>query len=255
MNTNYQYVQTEIKNYVLSLTLDRPKKKNALNQKMIHEIRSVLDLHKESQDIKVVLISSSCDVFCAGADLEYLNKIKNFSYDENLKDSQELMSLFKTMLLYPKLIISKVAGPAIAGGCGLMTASDIIFATDDSIFGYPEVRIGFIPALVSTFLIEKITATNARELLLTGKTINASTAKKYGLINYLCSKEEIHNDVFRFIQKFIKNTSSKSIETSLNLEQKLEKAAELNAESRMDEDFQKGINAFLKKEPINWDQT
>ena len=262
MNNNYQHIQIKIENYVLSITLDRPKKKNALNPKMIHEITTVLNLHKESTDIRVVVISSSGDVFCAGADLEYLNQIKNFSYEENLHDSQTLMLLFKTMLLYPKLIISKVTGAAIAGGCGLMTASDLIFATNDSFFGYPEIKIGFTPALVSTFLVHKITENKARELLLTGKTIDAETAKELGLINYLCSKENINNDILNFIQKFIKNTSPKSIERtkntiykSLDFDRKLNTAAELNALSRMDEDFTKGINSFLRKEPVNWDKT
>ena len=162
-------VLSYINNYILSIILNRPGKKNALNQKMVSEINSALDLHKESMNVRVVLLSSNCDVFCAGADLAYLQQIKDFNHQENLQDSKQMMTLFKNMLLYPKLIISKISGAAIAGGCGLMTASDITFATHESSFGYPEVKIGFVPALVSTFLIAKITETKTRELLLTGK--------------------------------------------------------------------------------------
>jgi len=259
MSNNYKYIQVDINNYILSIILNRPSKKNALNQKMVTEINSALDLHKESMNVRVVLLSSNCDVFCAGADLAYLQQIKDFNHQENLQDSKQMMTLFKNMLLYPKLIISKISGAAIAGGCGLMTASDITFATHESSFGYPEVKIGFVPALVSTFLIAKISETKTRELLLTGKKINAKTAKKIGLINHLCTKENIDKKVTQFIHKFIKTTSPNSIArtkniiyNSLDLDSKLEKAAELNAITRTDKDFKKGLDAFLNKKPINW---
>lgn len=261
MDYNYKYITVNTNNQTLVITLNRPHKKNALNQEMVQEIKSILDLYETDQKIRIILISSSCDAFCSGADLEYLKKIKDFSYKENLKDSQELMLLFQKMLLYPKLIISKVSGVAIAGGCGLMTASDIIFATHDSTFGYPEVKIGFVPALVSTFLKEKITDLKARELLLTGKIINANTAMEIGLINYICSAEKIDQEIISFIEKFTKHTSPNSIAQtkkimyhSLSLGDKLIKAAELNAKTRMSLDFQRGINAFLEKQSINWQE-
>ena len=169
------------------------------------------------------------------------------------------MQLFKTMLTYPKLIISQVSGYAIGGGCGLITASDIIFATEESKFGYPEVKIGFIPALVSTFLTKKIRENDARELLLTGKLIDAKKAKEIGLINYTSTLKNIHKEIKQFIETTIKTTSENSIKETkemlykwLNLEQKLEKAAELNALNRKTEDFKKGITSFLNKENINW---
>ena len=258
---NYEYIKVKIQGQILSLTLNRPSKKNALNQKMIQEINSVLDKNKASENIRVILISSNSDVFCAGADLEYLEKIKDFKYKEHLQDSRELMSLFKNMLQYPKLIIAKVTGAAIAGGCGLMTASDITFATKESKFGYPEVKIGFTPALVSTFILQKIHETKARELMLTGNIISAEEAKQIGLINYLYSNIDIDDKLNEFINLFVKSTSSNSIKNtkqviydSMNLDIKLEKAAELNALTRMHSDFKKGINSFLNKEPINWQE-
>lgn len=259
MTKPYKHITTTINNLILSLTLNRIDKKNALNNEMIGEIQNTLDLNADNPDVKVILISSSCDVFCAGADLAYLEKIKNYNYEEQLNDSQQLMSLFKTMLTHPKLIISCVSGPAIAGGCGLVTASDISFATHESKFGYPEVKIGFTPALVSTFLIQKITENKARELLVTGRIIDGKEAHQIGLINYLCDQHKIEDQVFNFIQNFIKNTSAASIKRtkeimyhSLGLDAKLNKAAEINAKSRMEDDFKKGINAFLNKESINW---
>ncbi len=164
MDKTYDYIKTKKHNRFLHLILNRKEKKNALNPKMIYEIQDVFNTYKMNKNIRIILISSNSDVFCAGADVEYLQKIKNFSHTENLNDSKLLMQLFKTMLTYPKLIISQVSGYAIGGGCGLITASDIIFATEESKFGYPEVKIGFIPALVSTFLTKKIRENDAREL-------------------------------------------------------------------------------------------
>jgi len=259
MKKKPQHIKVQAKKQVLRIVLHRPSKKNALNPKMINEIQEALDNYKENHIIKVILILSNSDVFCAGADIEYLKKIKTASYEENLKDSKKLMQLFKTMLLYPKLIISKISGAAIAGGCGIMTASDIAFATNDSVFGYPEVRIGFVPALVSTFLIKKIHESNTRELLLTGKTINAKKAKEIGLINYIYEETKIDEKIDSFIKDVICNTSTNSIaETKkmmymwLGLEKNLKKAAEFNAKNRKTKDFKKGITSFLNKRKINW---
>jgi methylglutaconyl-CoA hydratase len=254
-----QHIKTEVKDQVLNIIFNRPEKRNALNSTMINEIQKTLSFYKNKKDIKIVLFSSESTAFCAGADIKYLQKIKDFSFEENLKDSKKLMKLFKTILLYPKLIISKINGPAIAGGCGIATASDIIFATEESVFGYPEVRIGFIPALVSTFLTHKINGTQSRELLLTGGIITAKKAIDIGLINYMHKTSEIDKKVDDFIKEVLKNTSMESIaETKkmiylwLGLENKLKKSAELNAKSRKTKNFKKGVSAFLKKTKIDW---
>mgnify|MGYP001367182844 CR=1 FL=1 len=260
MTNTYKNIQVEIIKNTLNIQLNRSEKKNALNQNMISEIQDILNKHKNTENIRVVLISSNCDVFCSGADLNYLYELANFNYQQNLADSKILMKLFKTMLLYPKLIVSKVTGPAIAGGCGIATASDIIFATHNSKFGYPEVKIGFTPALVSTFLVNRVNTTIAQELLMTGKIINGDKALKLGLINYLYPDNEIQNAIDEFIIKFSQKTSpisiertKKSIYIALGMEQKLQQAAEINAKSREGKDFQKGINAFINKQSINWE--
>ncbi|MDC0189375.1 enoyl-CoA hydratase/isomerase family protein [Flavobacteriales bacterium] len=252
-------IKLKIHRHFINIIFNRPSKKNALNTRMIDEIKNTLRDFKDNKQIKIILFSSESDIFCAGADLESLQRIKDFSYDENLKDSINLMELFKTMLTYPKLIISKVEGAAIAGGCGITTASDIVFATEEAKFGYPEVKIGFIPALVSTFLTKKINEQHARELLLTGKLINAKSALDIGLINYICQKNKIDIHIKGFVEKHIKTTSSNSIyETKqmlyhwLDLDKKLNQAAEFNALNRKSEDFKKGISCFLSKREIDW---
>lgn len=254
-----QHIKIEVNSQVVNIIFNRPEKRNALNSQMIDEIQQTLNTYKKNKKIKIILFSSNSTVFCAGADIKYLQKIKDFSFEENLKDSNKLMKLFKTILLYPKLIISKINGPAIAGGCGLATACDITFATEKSVFGYPEVRIGFIPALVSTFLTHKINGTQLRELLLTGKIIDSKTAQNIGLVNYVYKNSEIDQKVDDFIKEILKKTSIDSIaETKkmiylwLGLEKKLKKSAVLNAESRKTDNFKKGIAAFLNKTKLDW---
>ena len=264
MSQNYKYIKLipfdlNSQAQYLNIILDRPKKRNALNPVMISEITSVLDKYEKKSEIKLILISSSSSVFCAGADLQYMKNLQKYSYQENLNDSKKLMNLYKKMLKYPKLIISKVCGPAIAGGCGIITASDIVFATHTSKFGYPEIKLGFIPALVSTFLYKKILEIDLRELLLTGKIITAIQAKEIGLINQICSVDKIDNTIVEFIKKIVKETSPNSIKETkkmlyhlMNLDKKLQKAAELNAQNRQSDDFKKGISNFLDKQPTDW---
>ena len=216
MNHTYNYIKIKEQNQFVNIILNRKEQKNALNPQMIDEIQHVFDTNYNNSNNRVILISSSSNIFCAGADIKYLKKIKDFSYTKNLKDSKLLMNLFKTMLTYPKLIISKVSGAAIGGGCGLVTASDIVFATEESIFGYPEVKIGFIPALVSTFLMKKINETDARELLLTGNLIKSKKAKEIGLINYISKTRSINNDINLFIEKSFPYLISLKLVPSIN---------------------------------------
>jgi methylglutaconyl-CoA hydratase len=255
----YKYIQIVVSDSVVNIVFNRIKQRNALNPEMITEIQSTLESYKDNPNIRVILFSSASNIFCAGADLKYLNNIQQYTYEQHLNDSRTLMNLFKTMLSYPKLIISKVIGPAIAGGCGIATASDFIFCTSDSSFGYPEVKIGFMPALVSTFLKYKIKHSDVTRLLLTGDIIQAEEAQKIGLVNYIDKIEDIDHHISKFIHTHITHTSSISIAYTKklqfelnNLDTRLNIAAEFNANIRLDADFKKGIQSFLNKISINW---
>tara|TARA_B100000965_G_scaffold249904_1_gene209967 strand:- start:709 stop:1509 length:801 start_codon:yes stop_codon:yes gene_type:complete len=255
----YKYIQIKTKDNVLNIILNRPKKRNALNPIMIEEIHSVFKQNIKNDLINVIVLSSSSNVFCAGADLQYLNNISKNNYNQNLSDSKKLMKLFKTMLSFPKLIISKVVGPAIAGGCGIATASDIIFCTPDSKFGYPEVKIGFIPALVSSFLKFKIKQSYINKLLLTGAIVSAKEAKEMGLVQHIYNKNDINLEIDNFIQTQTETTSSQSIAYTKkllyelnNLDEKLNLAAQYNAKIRDNDDFKLGVKSFLNKNSINW---
>jgi methylglutaconyl-CoA hydratase len=168
----------EVKNRIGYLILNRLEKKNALNFDYIKAIKSALDEMAKNTEVKVLVIKSNSDVFCAGADLEYLISLKENSYEDNLKDTRHIAELFDMIYNFPKLTIAQVEGHAIAGGCGIATAADFCYATPEAKFGYSEVKIGFIPALVSVYLIKKIGETKARELLLTGKLVARSGGRK-----------------------------------------------------------------------------
>ncbi len=248
-------------NRITYLTLNRPEKRNALNQEMISSLKNELINAKTDTETKVIVLRSNGTVFSAGADLEHLQKIQNNSYEENLTDSNQLKELYELIYTHPKVIIAQIEGSAIAGGCGLATICDFAFTIPEAKFGYSEVRIGFIPALVMIFLIRKIGETKTKELLLTGKLIEAQQAIQYGLVNFVFSKDEIATKVKEFATSLCTETSAQSLKTTkemianiqtLSLEKALNYAAEMNAHARSTEDCKKGIAAFLNKENLIW---
>lgn len=251
----------QLESRIAYLTLNRPAKRNALNPEMINALKEALTKASSDSEAKVIIIRSSGTVFSAGADLEHLQKLQNNSYEENLNDSNNLKELFEQIYNNPKIIIAQVEGAAIAGGCGLATVCDFTFAVPESKFGYTEVKIGFVPAIVMIFLLRKIGETKAKELLLTGKLIDATQALNSGLINSVFSKEEIAAKVKDFAIAICNETSSQSLSLTkemigkvqeLSLEEALNYAAKMNAKARGTEDCKKGISSFLNKESLQW---
>lgn len=260
MNNTFKSIKIESNNQkIYSIILNRPAKKNALNNTLIYELTKAFKQLNDNNDCKVIILSSNSDCFCSGADLDDLKIMQKKDEETNMSDSEKLMNLYKSILYNTKLTIAKVDGPAIAGGCGLATACDIIFASKNSKFGYSEVKIGFVPALVSVFLSMRINKTIAKELFLTGKIINGEYAKEIGLINYLYDKKIINEKVDSFCKNFISKSSSESVKETkrlllkyMDIDKKFEIAKKVNAKSRKNKDCIKGINSFLKKEKINW---
>ncbi|GDX51162.1 enoyl-CoA hydratase [Bacteroidota bacterium] len=248
-------------NRIAYFTLNRPDKRNALNPEMISALKNALTKAKNDDEAKVIVIKSSGTVFSAGADLEHLQILQKNSYEENLADSILLKELFEQIYTHPKIIIAQVEGAAIAGGCGLATVCDFTFSIPEAKFGYTEVKIGFVPAIVLIFLLRKIGEAKAKELLLTGKLIDVSQAVQFGLVNSVFSKEEIDLKVKEFATTLCNETSAQSLSTTkemigkvqeLSLEKALSYAAEMNAKARGTEDCKKGIAAFLNKENLKW---
>ncbi len=254
-------VINEIVDKVGYITLNRPEKRNALSPALIEDLRQALVEMAQREEVRVVVIRSLGKAFCAGADLEYIQTLQHFSFEENLQDSEKLKSLFLVMHEFPKPIIAQVQGPALAGGCGLTSLCDIVFSVPDATFGYTEVRIGFIPALVMVFLIRKIGESRARELLLGGALINAYEAKEYGLVHRITGAESLAEEVTTYAVAMAENNSAEAMKRTrdmirtvadLSLDQALDYAAKQNAEARGTVDCKKGIAAFLGKHKPEW---
>ncbi|MBC7417903.1 MAG: enoyl-CoA hydratase/isomerase family protein [Pedobacter sp.] len=250
-------VKYEVEARIGTITLNRPEKSNALNPELIAALTAALKKASEDKLVKIIVLKAAGNSFSAGADLAYLQTLETNSFEENLIDSRNLKDLFAAIYYSPKIVIAKVEGYAIAGGCGLATVCDFIFATPESCFGYTEVKIGFVPAIVSCFLPQKIGDTLTKELLYTGKIISANEALSFRLINFVTNPEEIDQKVHSFALHLCDNSSESSLKATKalinkNIDKELEVAVKMNAGIRETSDFKKGIKAFLNKQKFNW---
>ncbi len=247
---------------IAKVTLNRPTKKNALNDKLIKELIDIFFHIGKNENIRAVILSGAGDAFCSGADLEYLRQISSYSIEENQEDSRKLMRLYQSIYELRKPVVAMVNGPALAGGCGLATVCDFIIASEQrSKFGYPEVKIGFIPAIVLIYLIKRIGEGKARELILSGKIISAKEALNISLINSVVDHDKLENFTMNFISELIELNSCTAMGLckemfttigNMDTKQALEYAANINAFTRMTPDCKKGINTFLNKGKIKW---
>lgn len=256
-----KYVNYNVNSRIGYITLNRPDKRNALNTQLVSDLKEVFDFAENDNNAKVIVLKATGDAFCAGADLSNLKAMQTLSYNENLEDSRNLMELYKKIYTLKKVVVAQVEGHAIAGGAGLATVCDFVFSVPEAKFGYTEVGIGFVPAIVSVFIIRKIGEAKAKELLLTGKIISAQKAADMNIFNFIDKKDKIENSVFDFCQKLITRTSGDSLELtkkliadiqSFDYENGLEHASKINAKSRSTDDCKKGVSAFLNKEKIVW---
>lgn len=254
-------VISEIKNRIAYLTLNRPDKKNALNSDLVNTLKDSLNQMANDSNVKIIIIKGNGDAFCAGADLAYLQQLQQNTFEENLKDSESLKELFEIIYYLPKIVIAQVEGHAIAGGCGLANVCDLVYAVPEAKFGYTEVKIGFIPAIVMSFLIRKIGEGKAKELLLTGKLITANEALNFGMINQIFDRENIEKEVQRIANQLCEQNSEEAMAATklmianiqhLPIQEALQYAAHQNAVARSSNDCKKGIASFLNKNQISW---
>lgn len=256
-----QYIQYTTEERIAYITLNRPEKRNALNHDVVQELKDAFTQAENDSAVKVLILRANGEAFCAGADLAYLQQLQHFSPEENRADSNHLKELFYKIYTLKKVVIAQVQGNALAGGCGLANVCDFVFAVPEARFGYTEVKIGFIPAIVMVFLIRKIGEANARKLLLGGDLIPADQAYQLGLVTTLVAADKIEAEVKTFAQRLITQNSSQAMATTKNmiasvqqmtLEEALAYAVDKNAEARATSDCKKGIAAFVGKEKITW---
>jgi methylglutaconyl-CoA hydratase len=237
------------------VTLNRPDKRNALNDEMIDGLKAALSAADENESVKAITITGNGKDFCSGADLSALQKISEASVVENADDARSLMELFLQIRQLKVPVIAAVRGRAIAGGCGLATACDIVLASSSARFGYPEVKIGFVPAIVMAILRQNMSEKRAFELITRGVEIGAEEAKQLGLVNQVFKDETFETDVTTYVQGFEK-TSKAAVSLTKSLLYQIdglalleawETGVDVNVIARMSVDCQKGIANFLKK--------
>jgi methylglutaconyl-CoA hydratase len=255
------YIQYHTADRIAYITINRPEKRNALNYELVAELKDAFDRAATDDQAKVVVLRAMGEVFCAGADLAYLQQLQKFSFEENVADSNHLKDLFLKIYTLNKVVIAQIQGHALAGGCGLAAVCDFSFAVPEAKFGYTEVKIGFIPAIVMVFLLRRIGESKAKQLLLSGDLITAEEAQQVGLLNFISTKESLTTDVLNFSIKLINSNSGQSMATtkqmiaevqSVPLQEALNYASNMNATARASQDCQQGIAAFLNKEKIVW---
>ncbi|WP_223651223.1 enoyl-CoA hydratase/isomerase family protein [Hymenobacter psoromatis] len=256
-----RFLQYEVQDRLAYITLNRPSKRNALSANVVTELKRAFEQAEADDKVKVIILRATGEVFCAGADLKYLQELQDNTYQENLADSTHLMQLFHQIYTLKKLVIGQVQGHALAGGCGLAALCDITFAVPEAKFGYTEVKIGFLPAVVSVFLLRRIGEARTKQLLLSGDTITAQQALDYGLITFIAEADQLADTVRTYALRLARENSGHSIEITkeilarlpeLALEDGLRYAAERNAAARASADCRRGIAAFLNKEKLDW---
>ena len=247
---------------VARITLNRPEKRNALDEVMVGELTSAFTAAARDTSVKVVVLAGAGPAFCAGADLAQLERMSAYDLEQNRADSQRLATLFRTMYELRKPVIGLVHGPAIAGGCGLVSLCDFVLAARDRAkFGYTEVHIGFVPAIVSVFLSKRIGEGRARELMLRGNLLDAAGAAAIGLITAAVPDDELESQGTALVKELIKENSSTAMAMTkemfarangMNLADAVDFSVNLNAAARMTADCKKGVQAFLNKQQPDW---
>ncbi|MEM6783348.1 MAG: enoyl-CoA hydratase-related protein [Bacteroidota bacterium] len=246
---------------VLTLTLDRPEKRNALNGDLVDALLGALTEAAADEALRVIVLTGAGKVFSAGADLAALQALRTASAEANLADSARLGRLFDALYQHPKPVIAKVNGHAIAGGCGLAAVCDFSLVADRAKLGFTEVRIGFVPALVAVFVRRKLGEAAARDLMLRGHLIDATEATRLGLVTRTVPATDLDEAVDALAHEIVTQTSATAVALTKRLlaavpgmgwEEALSYATNLNALARSTDDCQAGIAAFLDKTDPPW---
>ncbi len=255
----FQTIELAIHDHVAHLTLNRPDKRNALSFQLLDELTWALDEVEKSAALLVILTGAG-KAFCAGMDLEELKTLAGKSHTENVADSRKMAQIFRRLYEFPKPTIAAVNGAAIAGGTGLATMCDFTLAVPEAKFGYTEVRIGFVPAIVSSILVWQVGHKIARDLLLTGRIFDAAEAYRLGLVNAVVGADQLMNRALELAAQLMENspTSLRLTKKLINgfispqLDTQIEQAIEENAGIRQTADFREGVTSFLEKRKPQW---
>ncbi len=244
---------------IATIALTVPEKRNAISAQMITDLLGALE-QAEASPVRVVIITGSGKAFCAGMDLDELHAVARQSQQKNLEDARRITKMFYKLYSFPKPVIAAVNGAAIAGGCGIATLADFTLAVPEAKFGYTEVRIGFMPAIVAVFLRRKLGDAQMRDLLLTGRIISADEALQMSLIaevvpaeNLMARAREIARTLIGASPTAVAQTKKLLIDFDrAAIRAELESAINASADIRATHDFQEGVTSFLEKRAPKW---
>jgi len=255
----YRTIQIAYDSGIATVTLNRPEKRNAVSFELVAELMKALD-EIAASPAGVVLVTGAGKAFCAGLDLDELKSLLGKTHEENVKDSATMAALFRRLYDFPKPTIAAVNGAAVAGGTGLATMCDFTLAVPEAKFGYTEVRIGFVPAIVSSILVWQVGHKIARDLLLTGRLFDAAEAKLYGLVNEVIPSDRLLARARELAAQLLENSPSSMRATkklingfiAKQLDEQFASAIDDNARIRTTADFREGVSSFLEKRKPVW---
>jgi len=255
----YKTLQLAVDSDFATVTFNRADKRNAISYELIDDLIHALDDVKNST-ARTLILTGAGKAFCSGMDLDNLKALIGRTPEQNLEDSRAMVSLFRSLYEFPKPTIAAVNGAAIAGGTGLALLCDFTLAVPDAKFGYTEVRIGFVPAIVSTFLLRQVGEKIARDLLLTGRIFDAAEALKMGLINEIVPADKLLSRARELAGQLAENSPLSLLHTKrlltdharAELDVQIEAAIRENAGIRESADFREGIESFLEKRKPKW---
>jgi methylglutaconyl-CoA hydratase len=255
----YKTLQLAVDSGIATITLNRPDKRNAISYELIDDLIRALEEVKNSA-ARTLVLTGAGKAFCSGMDLDDLKSLIGRTPEQNLEDSRKMVSLFRSLYEFPKPTIAAVNGAAIAGGTGLALLCDFTLTVPEAKFGYTEVRIGFVPAIVATFLLRQVGEKIARDLLLTGRIFEVQEALKMGLINEIVPAEKLLPRARELAAQLAENSPLSLFNTKrlltdrarAELDMQIEAAVRENAGIRESADFREGVESFLEKRKPKW---
>jgi methylglutaconyl-CoA hydratase len=257
--SRFRFIEVSSYEGIQTITLNRPEKRNALSPELIDELTHVLD-ETATCDCGVVILTGAGSAFCAGLDMEHLETMTARTIEQHRRDSENMARVLRSLYEFPKPIIAAVNGPAIAAGMGLATLCDFTYATPDARFGYTEVRVGFVPAIIASFLTRQVGEKRTRELLLSGRILKAEEACRLGLVTRIVQPEELMPEAISMARTLLQNSpqAMRAVKQLLaghaanSLDEEIEDAISANAMQRSTEDFREGVLAFLQHRRPQW---
>ena len=259
----YETIRIEKKDRVAWLFFNRPEVHNAFNAVLIREMTDAVNRLSQDESIRILVLTGTGKSFCAGADLNWMREIVDYSYEQNLEESTALAEVLSMIFSLPKPTIAMVNGSAIGGGTGFLSACDVAVAAEEAVFGLSEVKIGLVPAAISPYVIRKIGESKAREYFLTGRRISAVKAQEIGLVNEVVPGEDLQKAVDNLI-KLLLTSGPEAIACCkelifnvplMTMDEAKEYTAKMIAGLRISEEGQEGMAAFLEKRKPKWAQS